>query len=329
MKVSPVVGIPTIPQPNSTGLSSEKIARLKAIASGQEPAAAGEAPAPEPQVVEQKTPPSNTVIKMKTRDESAGDVAALQEALATPEAEPEKGISDTSVQTNPVPEAIQQVSPQIAALAKEKRALQVMKSELEAERKALEAQKAPNEWAEREKRMKSGQALSVLQELGVTYDQLTNEILGKQNAPDFTGIKEEILKGVDERIAAKDVAQEEAVFEHMSKNVNRMSFTTEDYPFIKRGKAQEKVMDLIKRTWREEGEALDEEEAMRLIEVELKEDAKVYAGLLKEPEPTTQATPQPAANKKQEIKTLTNKDSARPLSSRRQRALAAFLGQHK
>ena len=65
-------------------------------------------------------------------------------------------------------------------------------------------------------------------------------------------------------------------------------------------------------------------EAMNLIESELREDAKRFAKLLgNEPTPQTPAQAAPT----QQIKTLTNKDSARPQSNRRQRALAAFLGQ--
>jgi len=85
-------------------------------------------------------------------------------------------------------------------------------------------------------------------------------------------------------------------------------------------------MELIKRSWKEEGEVIDEEEAIQLIESELKEDARRLAKLFKEPEPTTPAAVETQPTK-QGIKTLTNKDSARPQMNRHQRALAAFLGQ--
>jgi hypothetical protein len=112
----------------------------------------------------------------------------------------------------------------------------------------------------------------------------------------------------------------------MKRNVDKMSIASDDYPFIKTAKAQDKVMELIKRTWSEHDEVMDEEEALELIEAELKEEAITYAKLLKEPEETPQVAAEPAP-KSPGIKTLTNRDSARPQVNRRQRALAAFLGQ--
>lgn len=332
MKISPVAGTPTIPQPQSTGLSVEKLQRIKAMATGA--ASAHE----ETVKLEEKEPASTKSIKMqvnKTPEQSAtpqevgdGGIPLAPEANATQE----NGISDADVQAKPLPEDTQQVSPQIAALAKQKRAFQVKEKELADREKALaEKEKASGQSrAELEQRVKAGQALSVLQDLGITYDQLTNELLGKQNAPDLTSVKEEILKTVEERLADKDTAQEEAVFAHMQRNVAKLS-SSDNYPFVKEAGAQDKVLELIKRTWKEDGEVLDEEDALAAIEAELKEKAKSYARLLdaklvKEP---VETPPAAAGNspKQQPIKTLTNKDSARPQSNRRQRALAAFLGQ--
>lgn len=324
MKISPVAGTPTITQTQSTGLSPEKLQRLKSIAAGKEPAHE------EKVTLAEKEPASTNAIKMnvnKTPEQSAApqETPPIVETKTT--ATQENAISDTDVQTKPAPEAIQQVSPQVAALAKHKRALDARESKLEEREKALES-KGQSSRADLEQKVKSGQALSVLQDLGITYDQLTKELLGQPVSPDFNQLKEEIIKSVDEKLAGKDVAQEAAVFDHMKRNVDKLS-ATEDYPFIKAWKSQDKVMELIKRSWSENGEILDEEEAMGLIEAELKEDAKVYAKLLKEPEPTTQAAgePPPKQTQMSGIKTLTNKDSARPGSNRRQRALAAFLGQ--
>lgn len=320
MKISPVQGTPTIQQPANTGFSPDKkaaaLSKLLGTAAQEQQNNVGA-------VTDGTKPPA---IKMTTnRNPEAIDAA--QEAAPSPES----AILDTSVQTKPEPEAIQQVSPQIAALAKEKRALQVKERELADKQKEIDAKLAP--YLEREERIKNGQALSVLQkDYGVTYDQLTEEILGKQSQPDFKTFKDDLLKSIDEKLAGKDAAQEQAVFEHMSKNVNKLTFSSDEYPFIKTGKAQGKVMELIKRTWQEQGEVLDEEEAMGLIEAELKEEARAYAKLLKEPGETTPAAAEPQQKQQAPtapIKTLTNKDSARPAMSRRQRAIAAALGQHK
>lgn len=319
MKVSPVQGTPTIQQPSSTGLSPERMARLKSIAAGQEPKET------EQEVIPQKQPNAEKVIKMSV-NKTPEPFDALQAALTPPETPPGNVIPDTDVQTKPEPEAIRQVSPEAAALARQRRALQVKERELADKEKALQTNGQTR--ADLEQRIKS-KPLSVLQELGVTYDQLTNELLGKQGNGDIDALQSEITslrKTIDDKFAAKDVAQEQAVFEHMKKNVDKISFSSEKYKFIRESKSQEDVMELIKRTWHEQGDVLDEEEAMNLIESELREDAKRYAKLIGDLEPTTPSPAQPVPQQ-QGIKTLTNKDSARPQSSRRQRALAAFLGQ--
>lgn len=320
MKISPVQGTPTIPQPSNSGVSPEKLERLKAIASGQAPKEE------EQEVIPQKSPVSTQKIVMQTnKTPEQGLAQAIVDAGsdASDKVVAENAVSDTGVQTTSA-EAVQPISPQLAALAKAKRALQVKERELAEKEKALNAD---NGWAEREKRIKSGQALSVLQELGVTYDQLTNEILGKQANGNVDALNSKIAsleKSIDEKLAAKDTAQEQAVFDHMKRNVDKLTFSSDEYKFIRESKSQDDVLELIRRTWKDSGEVLDEEEAMKLIETELREDARRYVKLISELEPTTPAPVQPAP---QGIKTLTNKDSARPNASRRQRAIAAMLGQ--
>lgn len=329
MRVSPVAGTPVIPQAPSTGMSAEKLQKIKSIAMG---ALKEETPTEEVAEQDKKALPTTKSIKMQT-NKNPETIAAPQVgeggAIPLTENKQENAVPDTDAQTKPIPEATQEVSPQIAALAKQKRALQIKERELADKEKALEAKSQGR--AELEQRVKSGQALSVLEELGITYDQLTNELLGKQSAPDLTQIEQKILKSVDERLASKDTAQEEAVFTHMKRNVDKLTYSSDNYPFVKADKAQDKVMELIKRAWREDGEVLDEEEALGLIESELKEKAQSFAKILKGPEPTTPVAAEPPqkqpASQPAGIKTLTNKDSARVQSNRRQRALAAFLGQ--
>lgn len=323
MKISPVAGTPVISQPSATGLSPERLQRIKMMVSGKEPHE-------EKVELDEKVPTATKSIKLQV-NKTPEAVAAPQENPIIPLTEAESTqqsvISDTDVQTKPEPEAIQQVSPQVAALARQKRLLDVREKNLAEREKALEANQGQSglSRAELEQKVKNRQALSVLEDLGITYDQLTEELLGRQNAPDLSSFEEKILKKVEEKLSSKDAAQEQAVFEHMSKNVKLMTLG-EDYPFVKAWKAQDKVMDLIKRAWKEDGEVIDEDEALNLIEAELKEESKVFKPLLKEPEQTTQAAAEQQP-KSQGVKTLTNKDSARPATTRRQRAIAAALGQ--
>ncbi len=318
MKISPVQGTPTIPQPSSSGLSPEKLIRLKSIAAGKEPVAETK----EPQETPPQTPPSSEkTIKMNV-NRTPQLLDALQESVPAKE---ESAVLDTDVQTKPAPEAIQQVSPEVAALAKQRRALQVKERELLDKEKALQA---PGQSVSELKTRAQSNALSVLQELGISYDQLTNELIAKQSNGDTEAIESRfkfLEKTIEDRFAEKDTAQEQAVFDHMKKTVDKIAFSSEKYKFIRESKSQDDVMDLIRREWKENGEVLSEEEAMDAIESELREDAKRYAKLIGELEPTTPPPAQPVPQ--QGMKTLTNRDSARPQSNRRQRALAAFLGQ--
>ncbi len=331
MKISPVVGIPTIPNLQSTGLSSEKLAAIKAMAAGQpapepekETIQLGETPISGTQRIQMNT--NRTVLRNGEPQELQENAPPLNQEPPAP-VEPTLAIPDPSVQTKPVAEATRPVSPELAQLAKDRRALQIEREQLAKEKEALKGQTA-------EALIKKLQTspLSVLQEHGVTYEQLTNEILGQQQQPDLTKFEENILKKIDERLAGKDTQQEESVYNFMKQNVDKMSFSSDKYKLIRESKSQGDVMELVKRTWNEKGEILDETEAMDLIEAELREDARRYAKSLGYIDPTQTAVEEPKAPSvpqapKQGIKTLTNKDSARPVMDRKKRAMAAFLGQ--
>lgn len=328
MKISPVQGTPTIPNPSATGLSPDKLAAIKAMAQGQ--------PKPEEKETIQlgEQPTSNTQrIKMNVnrshtmpieQPSVAQENAPPLEADKPSEPEAPVAVSDTVVQAKPAPEAIGAVSPELAQLAKEKRAFQLEKAEWE----KTKSQGVVPEGYIKADSLKSN-ALKVLQEQGITYEQLTNEILGQQSNPvDLAAFKDDLLKSIDEKLAGKDTAQEETVYNFMKKEIDRLSFSSEKYKFIRESKSQDDVMELVKREWRDNGNILDETEAMDLIEAELREDAKRYAKLIGEVEPTTTPEePPPVQVTGQKPKTLTNKDSARPVMSRRQRAIAAALGQ--
>lgn len=322
MKISPVQGTPTIPNPSSSGISPEKLEKLKAIASGK--------PQPEKeeenkdQVLASKTPSITMNTNRNPEPIPSGNESGNGEIPV--ESAPESAISDTTVQTNAPVEATQPLSPQFAALAKQRRANQVKELELAEREKALSGASR----SDLEARIKS-QPLSVLQELGVTYDQLTNEILASQSGtnPEILALKAELKalkEGVDKTLSDKDAAQEKAVLTEIRRTVNQMA-QLEPYELIRETKSESEVVDLIHRTYKKTGEVLSEDEAMNLVEAELEEEAlkiarlKKVQGKLTPPEAPLQ--PQPT----QGIKTLTNKDSARPVTSRRQRAIAAMLGQ--
>jgi len=335
MKISPVNGTPIIQQPPITALSPDKIQRAKQIALGQTPEETSKEEVNLGAIALTDTPTSQTQrIKMSVNKTPESlpiatevlENAAPLEAKAQPQEQSQVSIPDQGVQAKPQPEAIGAVSPELAELAKQKRALQI---EREQWLKEKEANKAPADGYIKLDDLKAN-ALSVLQRAGVTYEQLTNEILQNQGqAPqqDLNKFKEELLKTIDEKLAGKDTQQEEAVYNFMRKEVDRLS-SLPKYRLIKESNSQDDVMDLVKRMWNEKGEVWTEWEAMDAVEKELREDAKRYARVIGELEETKAPEEKPQAQVTvQKQKTLTNKDSARPPMTRRQRAIAAALGQ--
>jgi hypothetical protein len=321
MKITAVQGTPTIPQAPSTGVAPDKLARLKAIAAGQPP----------PEEEEQKEIPASQVgiprIKMNVTREADPNSEGPLPVTA------ESSISDTNEQTNVVPEATEPLSPQLAALAKQRRAVQVKETEIAKREQALlereKAQTGPTR-SELEAKLKS-HALSTLQELGITYDQLTQEILNAQQGitPEISALQAEVKalrEGFDEKLTTRDAAAEKAVLGEMKRNVDSLSFSGDDFELIRETKSQQAVVDRIHEKWKETGEVIDELDMMQTIENELAEEMSKLARLKKiqgklSPIETPLQQQQP-----QGMRTLTNKDQAAPTMSRRARAIAAANG---
>ena len=353
MKISPVIGTPTLPLMPQSGNSPEKLARLKQIAAGETPIAVSgsdvnvEQPQPAQRTIVMKTNhTTNRHDRVYEQGTELGTPVALARAAAADlikepgslqqnsnsvAEEPETVNSDNSVQANAVREVTQPLSPQSVALAKQRRALQ-LKEQAITEREAALA--GPTR-SELESRIKS-QPLSVLQELGVTYDQLTNDILAAQSGvtPELLALKAEVKalkEGVDKTFSDKDQAAEKAVLSEIRRTVNQLSSQGDDFEMIRETRSQPDVMDLIYRTWKQSGEVLDEVEAMRLVEGELEKDAERIARLKKiqrritPPIESALQLQQPTKG----MRTLTNKDSATPSMSRRQRAILAAQGNLK
>lgn len=319
MKIVPV-NTPTVSTQPQTGLSSEKIQRIKEMAASKIQPQEGDV-----KLGEQTTHQTQRIKMDVTK--TPNEIFADQQTEVEPVTEPEVVTPDTDVQAKPTLEAIKTVSPELAELARRTRALQVKEREMAERETSLKSAEAARD--ELIKELKAT-PLAVLQKHGVTYDQLTQEILGNQSNGEVLALKAQVdalTKDIDDKFSAKDTAQEEAVYNFMRQEVDKMS-NLAPYRFIKEANAQDKVMDLIKRSWKEQGEILTEDEAMNLIEAELREDAKRYAQIFGELEPKSPEEIPPAQTAQRVVpKTLTNKDSARPLMSRRQRAIAAALGQ--
>jgi hypothetical protein len=304
-----------------TGPNTNRIAAAKAIAAGESPIAVTREQPIEKEKLDVKR------IKMRTNVSPDRFDAALQEALST-----ETGAkADPSVPAQVV-EDTKPLSPHVAALAKERRAIQRERMELEAKRKELAAQPSTTGTDELVARLKA-KPMSVLQEYGVTYDQLTEAILSNSDGinPEIQKLKEEIKalkEGVDKNFTDRDSASERQVLAEMQREATAMSASGDTFEMVREERAIPTVMKLIYKTYKDTGEVLDVSEAMSLVEDELLKDNLKRVKFKKIQSQLTPA-PQPVQQRQNQMRTLTNRDSSSVGLSRRERAILAMKGQLK
>jgi hypothetical protein len=240
-------------------------------------------------------------------------------------------------------EATQPLSPQFAALARQRRALQRERREFEAQRQAQTAQDDGSSKVELA-RLKS-EPLRVLQEAGVSYDQLTEAILNGKDTAEIDALRAqmaEIKQEFDTKLTERDQQTRQQVLAQMQYDGEREVGQGDQFELIQAsGNAKQYVRDAVKvveRIYDQTGDVIDMGEALQMVENELYEDSlkwarskKVQAALAPKPEPVVKpAEPAPTTQPQQQRPmTLTNRDTANPLLSRKSRAMAAFYGQLK
>lgn len=222
-------------------------------------------------------------------------------------------------------EATQPLSPQFAALAKQRRALQVRERELQAKEKALSSPQSDGGTIALAQLKAS--PLKVLLESGITYEQLTEEILANQGNSEIAVLKAElnaIRDGVDQKLTARDAQTEQQVLSEMRREATNLAAQGDDFELVRGMQSVPDVMKLIERTYRETGDVLDVREAMQLVEDELFKDIQKMTSF-KKVQSQYPATP-PMQRQSQGMRTLTNRDTASVQMSAKARALAAFNG---
>lgn len=341
MKVTPVAGtgVPAA-SPESTGrtLTPDSRARAIAIASGETPVqqSSGDAQVDRAQA-------SIKRIKMKTQQSTnrheiepmaISEDPALEKVLT----DPESPIPHTNEPAE-VPEETRPLSPQFAALAKAKRALQVKEREIATREEALKTQSPVNNGEFISKADLLANPMKVF-EAGVTYDQLTEAILSNQNGQTFDAktIDQLVEKKLNERLekefGSRDSQAEQQVLADIKREiVQTVNSSPDQFEAIQKANAYEDVKELIHRTWKQTGEVLDVSEAAELVENQLIDEALPFAQLKKVQSRITPAQekfvekilnpPKPGTKI---MRTLTNRDSASPVMDKRARAIAAMQG---
>lgn len=346
MKVTPLAAGTGVPAQSNASLSqtadASKLARAKAIAMGQAPVEAAPQRSGDPQVDKINT----RRIKMKTqmstnRDSLPEDVASPQ--LVDNDVDNSNAQSPTTDTVEPAQgtEETKPLSPQFAALAKAKRALQVKERELAQREEALKSQTpAGNEdWKSNLK----ANPLGVLQEVigPDVYAQLTEAILNDQNKPisqaDIDALVEKKLnERLDKEFGTRDQQSEQQVLGEIRREAMALTAEGDQYEAIRAAKAQNDVVELVHRTWKTTGEVMSTAEAAELVENQLIDEAIPFAKLNKVQSRITPAQEKfiekildaPKPNTKI-MRTLTNRDTAPTVVDRRARAIAAMEGRLK
>jgi hypothetical protein len=267
--------------------------------------------------------PSSANIQMSDQPASAVQRIKLNTRETTPN-QPQAQSAPPPSQNNtietPATEEPKPLSPQFAALAREKRALQVKERELAEREKAMTTSPADTvKLAD----LKS-KPLDVLLAHGITYDQIVEGILANPGNPELEALKAE-LKAVTDRVDQiprdQEAASKAQVIQEMTSEARKLAATPE-FELVKATGSIPQVIELIERSFEKTGEILDVKEAMSLVEDDLfEQNMKIAQSAKIRNAIAPQAPPKPG------MRTLTNKDSSSPVLSAKERARRAFYNQ--
>lgn len=236
------------------------------------------------------------------------------------------------------PEATQPLSPQVAALAKQRRALQVKERELADREKALQGKPTQGLVFE-EARLKSDplgvakEALQTLLSQGLTYDHLAEAVSSDQGDSKYHALEAKIKDletGVDRKLSEREKQQEQQVLAEVRREA--LDLVAQDaegrWEAVKAANLVKKVPDLVEARYRHDGTLLTTEQALDMLEEDQVNQAMRYVKLNKI---QSQFQPRTSASQPQQrqMRTLTNRDTATAVMTPKQRALAAFHGNLK
>lgn len=217
------------------------------------------------------------------------------------------------------------------------------RKKIEEERRQLELEKANSrKWQEAAELAQSGRYIEAAEKAGVTYDQLTQQILNGGNIPPARVAETTATELVDKRLKEYEEqqrkGQQEAQAKHYEESIKQITSevkylvdSSEEFPLVKASESYQDVVKLIESEFHRTGRIMSVEEAIKKVEAEALEGLeelfkleKVRSNILKEsPKPKEELIP----------KTLSQRTTA-PIPApkamtaeeRRQRAIDAFHG---
>lgn len=251
------------------------------------------------------------------------------------------------------------LSTQYAILARKEKQLRAKAQAQEAAFKAKEAELAAKEaqYRSKDEEYKSGyipkariseDLMNVLAEAGISYDQVTQAVLNQTQQDPAT---KAMIARMEAKIAALEESQgkvkqsfEEQQAQSYQQAVNQIRtevkqivFTDPQFEMTKHTNSVDDVVELIEKTFKEDGRLMTPEEAALEIEEYLTDRAVKLAQLSKiqkKLQPATKQAPKateseqaPKQPQTQQLKTLTNAVGTSRKLSARERAIAAFKGE--
>src|SRR6185369_9348957 len=262
MKLTPMTTQGAVPVNASEGRSAglDRLARAKQVASGITVTERPDLNPADPEVQAQIAQNNIKRLKMKTNMSTNRHEAAPVESNPVVE-EPKVDTLDNTEQATAGSEETKPLTPQIAALAKAKRALQLERAAFEAEKQSLANAPDTKSGMYTKDQIKSN-ALSILREAGVTNDELTEAVLRESQdlGPGYDRLQAEVqavkkaLEEQNERLANGEKTQKSQVLRQMTKDAEAIVAQGDDFELVRESGYVPKAIDLIERVFDDTGD---------------------------------------------------------------------------
>jgi hypothetical protein len=351
MKIAPIAGpgaIQQAPQESEQARTARLTEKFVKITSGNQNSTAQEHPVRDANHI---SPEEMSAVKPTLRQQSEVNQTLPPNSDNSTQSEPEV---TAKAQTAKDPETERR----FAQIARQERALRAKAQQqdiaykqreaaLKAREEALTAPQTPDlsQYIPRD-RVKQD-ALSVLEESGVSWDELTQQVVNRQ--PTDPRVNQNIARleakiqqleaanqASQKTYAEQQTANYQAAVKQIKADVKQLVYTDPEFETIKAMKATNDVVELIEQTYAKDGIVLSVEDAAKEVENYLVEEGlkitqiskiKARMAAANASRPATQEKTQ--SNQQTQMKTLTNASSStRPLTVR-ERAIAAAEGRLK
>lgn len=308
-------------------------------------------------------PPQQTVQNQNAI--SAEEMGAIQPQV--PKYNGQEAVSeDTSVETKAAePQVPDETNKKFIQLAKQEKQLRLRQQQLaqqEQQWKAKEAElRAREEALTNQPKFDTTQYISkdrflndpvgVMEETGLTYDQLTQKLLNPvQTDPRMQAMVQKLeakiaelekqTENTQKTYQEQQTAQYQAAIKQIEADVKSLVYTDPSFEAIKAAKATKDVVQLIEETYKQDGVLLSVEDAAKQVEDFLTEEYTKLANINKIKQRIAQAsapraqttsvkTPEQQPKQQQPMKTLTNATSSSRQLTAREKAILAFKGELK